>query len=174
MSGFPSKQPAKRDSTSTEMRNRGKSSFSARMGLVRSKQSPIERNLINRMRACVGRLRRRSLVFNLGFVDKHDGDVITYGIYAVALAALEAFPVMDHFYGCLTDRADQYFQQLRINRHAGMVAQGHTGQVFVGGAGGRMRASYLKNRKSEERGISNQKLEIVNLIAGEPRGMRLS
>ena len=105
------------------------------MGLVRSKQSPIERNLINRMRACVGRLRRRSLVFNLGFVDEHDGDVIAYGIYAVALAALQAIPVMDHFYGCLTDRADQNFQQLRINRHAGMVAQGHTRQVFVGGGG---------------------------------------
>jgi hypothetical protein len=69
------------------------------------------------MRACTGRLRRMSLVFNLGFADKHNGDAITYRVYAVTLTALQAIPVMDHFHGCLTERADKNLQQLWINRH---------------------------------------------------------
>src|SRR5688572_17431996 len=132
MSGFPSKQPANLDSTRTEMRNLENSSLSARMGLVSSKQSPIERSRIKRMCAPVGKLRRRSLVFNLGFVDKHDGDVIAYGIDAVALAALQALSVMDQFYGCLAHRTNKYLKQLRINRHGG---NGSTGTPTSRGSG---------------------------------------
>jgi hypothetical protein len=44
------------------------------------------------MRAREGRVCRRPLVFNLGFADEHYGDVIAYGIHAMALAALQPFP----------------------------------------------------------------------------------
>ena len=72
----------------------------------------------------MGRLRSRSLVFNLGFADKHNGDAITYRVYAVTLTALQAIPVMDHFHGCLTERADKNLQQLWINRHGGNGSTG--------------------------------------------------
>src|SRR2546425_3931342 len=76
-SGLPSKQPAKRDSTSTLTRKRGNSSLSARIGLVRRRQSPIERSLMNKMRA-FGEIRwKRSLVFNFRFADEHHGDVVS-------------------------------------------------------------------------------------------------
>jgi len=70
----------------------------------------MERSRIRRMRACTGRVRRRSLVFNLGFADEHDGDVIAYRVYTVTLTALQAIPVMNHFHGCLAEWADKYFQ----------------------------------------------------------------
>ena len=54
-SGLPSKQPANRVSTSTEMRKPGNSSLSARTGLVNSRQSPIERRRTKRIRAFGGR-----------------------------------------------------------------------------------------------------------------------
>ena len=76
------------------------------------------------MRACVGRLSKRSLVFNLGFADKHDRNIVAYRIHAVALSAFQAIPIMDHFYGCLTERANKNFQQFGINRHGGNGSTG--------------------------------------------------
>ena len=59
----------------------------------------------------------RSLVFNLGFADEHDGDVIPYGIHAMTLAALQPFPILDDFHGRLAERAYKNLQQLRIQGH---------------------------------------------------------
>jgi hypothetical protein len=53
---------------------------------------------MRRMRACGARLRKRSLVLNLGFADQHDGDVVAYRVNTVALAALKALPVVHDFY----------------------------------------------------------------------------
>ena len=73
-----------------------------------------------------------SLVFNLGFADKHNGDAITYRVYAVTLTALQAIPVMDHFHGCLTERADKNLQQLWINCHGGNGSTGTRRQLPQG------------------------------------------
>ena len=67
---------------------------------------------------------RRSLVFNLGFADEHYGDVIAYGIHAMALAALQPLSVMDYRHGCFAERADENLQQLWINGHAGNGSTG--------------------------------------------------
>jgi hypothetical protein len=89
------------------MRKPGNSSFNARIGLVSRRQSPIERKRIRRMRACGGRLRKKSLVFNLGFADQHHGDVVAYRIDAVALIALQPLSVIHHFDSSLAKRADK-------------------------------------------------------------------
>src|SRR5688572_13302159 len=94
ISGFPSKQPAKRVSARTLIRNLGNSCFRAWIGLVSRRQSPIDRRRISRMRESGESLCSRSLVFNRGFADEHDGNVIAYGINAMALSALQPFPVL--------------------------------------------------------------------------------
>src|SRR6188768_1815465 len=75
-SGLPSKHAAKRDSTTTEILKSGNSSFRARTGPVNSRQSPMDRSRMSRIRALRGSFRNRSLVFNRGFADHHDGDVV--------------------------------------------------------------------------------------------------
>lgn len=69
------------------------------------------------MRAETGRFCRRSLVFNLGFADEHDRNVVAYGIHAMTLAALQPLSVMDQFHGYLAERADEDFQQFGIHGH---------------------------------------------------------
>ena len=76
------------------------------------------------MRDRDGRVCRRPLVFNLGFADEHYGDVIAYGIHAMALAALQPLSVMDYRHGCFAERADENLQQLWINGHAGNGSTG--------------------------------------------------
>src|SRR5204862_6418856 len=124
MSGLALKQSAKRDSTRTEMRKPGNSSFRARIGEVSKRQSPIERRRMKRMRDCGARLRKRSLVFNLRFADQHDGDVVAYGIDAVALTALQALPAIHDLHRCLAKRTDENLQKFRVHSHRkGMVAR---------------------------------------------------
>jgi len=72
---------------------------------------------MRRMRACGERLRRRSLVFNLGFADQHYGYVIPYRVDTVALAALQPLPVVDDFHSGLAKRANEDLQQFRIHGH---------------------------------------------------------
>jgi len=76
------------------------------------------------MREREGRVCRRPLVFNLGFADEHYGDVIAYGIHAMALAALQPLSVMDYRHGCFAERADKNLQQLWINGHVGNGSTG--------------------------------------------------
>src|SRR6185436_5935329 len=83
-SGLPSKHNANRDSTATEIRKSGNSSLSARTGLVSSRQSPMERSRISRIRALDGNLRKRSLVFNRRFADHHDGNIVAYRVDTMA------------------------------------------------------------------------------------------
>src|SRR5205085_3936553 len=118
-SGFPSKQSENRDSTSTEIRNLGNSSFSALSGLVSSRQSPIERRRMIRMRAFSGRPRSKSLVFNLGFADQHHWDIVAYRIDPVTLAAFQPLPVMNNLNGSLAKRTNEDFEEIRIYRHKG-------------------------------------------------------
>jgi hypothetical protein len=61
------------------------------------------------MRAREGRRVNRSLVFNLGFVDEHNGDVVAYGIYPVALGTLESLAIMDEVQFGLTQRTNKDF-----------------------------------------------------------------
>src|SRR5882724_7330012 len=117
-SGLLSKQSAKRDSTTTETRKSGNSSLSARTGLVSSRQSPIERSRIRRMRAFCGSLRNRSLVFNRRFADQHDGNVIAYRIHAMACRALQSLSAVGELNGRLAQRTNKNLQQFRIHCHS--------------------------------------------------------
>src|SRR5580765_5007715 len=124
-SGLPSKHAAKRDSTSTEIRKSGNSSLRARTGPVSNRQSPMERRRIRRIRAFRGSLRNRSLVFNLRFADQHDGDIVTYWVYAMTGRALQSLSAVGDFKTRFTKRANQYLQQFRIYGHSEeMVARG--------------------------------------------------
>src|SRR6185503_13656875 len=102
-------------------------SFSARRGLVSRRQSPIERRRIRRMRASGARLRKKSLVFNLGFADQHDRDVVAYRVDTVASSALQALPVIHDLQRRFAKRNRTYedLKKFRIHRHKGeMVARG--------------------------------------------------
>ena len=89
------------------------------------------------MREREGRVCRRPLVFNLGFADEHYGDVIAYGIHAMALAALQPLSVMDYRHGCFAERADKNLQQIWINRHGENGSTGTRSQSEFGGIRGR-------------------------------------
>ena len=124
-SGLPSKQAAKRDSATTEIRKSGNSSLSARTGLVNNRQSPRERRRVRRIRAFRGSLRNRSLVFNLRFADHHDGDIVTYRIDAMACRALQSLPAVGNLKTRLAKWTNKYFQQFRVHSHSEeMVARG--------------------------------------------------
>ena len=78
-----------------------------------------------------------SLVFNLGFADKHDRNIVANGVHPVALTALQAIPVMNHFHGCFAERADKNLQQIWINRHGENGSTGTRSQSEFGGIRGR-------------------------------------
>jgi len=124
-SGLPSKHAAKRDSATTEIRKSGNSSLSARTGLVSNRQSPMERRRIRRIRAFRGSLQNRSLVFNLRFADHHDGDIVTYRVYAMACRALQSLSAVGNFKTRFAKRTNKYLQQFRVHSHSEeMVARG--------------------------------------------------
>ena len=72
---------------------------------------------MNKMRA-FGEIRwKRSLVFNFRFADEHHGDVVANRIHAAALAALQALSAFEGLYWRLAERADQDFQEFRVDGH---------------------------------------------------------
>src|SRR5436853_7505514 len=97
------------------MRNAGNCCFSARIGLVSNKQSPIDRSRIRRMRAFDERLLNSSLVFNFCFADQHHGDVVANRIYAAALATLQCLSAFGQIDRGLTNWTDEDLQEFRVD-----------------------------------------------------------
>lgn len=98
-SAFALKQSAKRGSTRIVIRKPGNSSLTAWIGEVNSRQSPIERRRMNKIRAFGGRRWNRSfcldtLLFNFRFADQHHGDVVANRIDAVALRTFQALAAL--------------------------------------------------------------------------------
>ena len=69
------------------------------------------------MRACGARLRKRSLVFNLRFAEQHDGNVVAYRKYAMALAALQPLPAVHDLHRRLALGTNENLQQFRVHGH---------------------------------------------------------
>ncbi len=57
------------------------------------------------------------LRFDLGFINKHYGNIVLDGVDSPALSALQTLTVRRKFHGKLTKRADQNVQELLIDGH---------------------------------------------------------
>ncbi len=66
-----------------------------------------------------------------GFVNQHDGNVVSNGIHAATLAALQASPLVFECEGFLANRADQHIQQILRNHDLAMLTPGRQCEVRI-------------------------------------------
>ena len=87
------------------------------MAGVVNTQSPRERRRISSTFAPLGNWESKRLVLHARFVDEHNGNVVTDGVDAFALHALEAAAIGFKVERCLAKRADEDLQQILGDGH---------------------------------------------------------
>src|SRR5579863_1075358 len=108
-SGLPVKIGAKASSTTMPIRRSGRACFRSASAGVVSTQSPRERKRMTATRAPGARRSKTVLIliivrlfFDFSFVDQHHGDVVTNGVHALALNALQTTLIRLQFHSCFT------------------------------------------------------------------------